>query len=66
MKRMVISITLLLAAMCSMQGQTSNVDNRSHLERARELCSKLTLDEKVKLMEHESPAIERLGIPQWN
>jgi beta-glucosidase len=63
---MVISITLLLAAMCSMQGQTSNVDNRSHLERARELCSKLTLDEKVKLMEHESPAIERLGIPQWN
>ena len=66
MKRMVISITLLLAAMCSMQGQTSNVDNHSHLERARELCSKLTLDEKVKLMEHESPAIERLGIPQWN
>lgn len=35
-------------------------------ERADNLCSLLTLDEKVKLMEHGSPAIPRLGIPQFN
>ena len=63
MKRMVICIALFIAV-CNMQAQI--VDNRSHLERAKELCSKLTLDEKVRLMEHESPAIDRVGIPQWN
>ena len=66
MKRMAFCIVLLLAATCNTQAQTEIVDSRSHLERAKELCSKLTLEEKVRLMEHESPAIERLGIPQWN
>ena len=65
MKRMVICTALLVAAF-NMQAQTTNVDNRSHLERARELCSKLTLEEKVRLMENDSPEIERLGIPKWN
>ena len=65
MKRIVICAALLVAA-CNMQAQTNNVDNRSHLERARELCSKLTLEEKVRLMENDSPEIERLGIPKWN
>jgi beta-glucosidase len=66
MKRIVLCSALLFAATYCTQAQTNNPDNRSHLERARELCSKLTLEEKVKLMEHESPAIERVGIPQWN
>ena len=38
-------------------------------ERADDLLSRLTLDEKVKLMMDQSPAIARLGIPQfqwWN
>ena len=38
-------------------------------ERADDLLGRLTLDEKVKLMMDTSPAIERLGIPQfqwWN
>ena len=65
MKRMVICTALLVAA-CSMLAQINNVDNRSHLERARELCSKLTLEEKVRLMENDSPEIKRLGIPKWN
>ena len=65
MKRMVIC-TALLVASCTLQAQTNNADNRSHLERARELCSKLTLEEKVRLMENDSPEIERLGIPKWN
>ena len=38
-------------------------------ERADDLLTRLTLDEKVKLMMDSSPAISRLGIPQfqwWN
>ncbi|MBO4607067.1 MAG: glycoside hydrolase family 3 protein, partial [Prevotella sp.] len=38
-------------------------------ERAVDLCSRLTIEEKAKLMMSSSPAIERLGIPQfdwWN
>lgn len=35
-------------------------------ERARDLCSRLTLEEKTALMMHTSPAIERLGIPAFN
>ena len=38
-------------------------------ERADDLLSRLTLDEKVKLMMDQSPAIARLEIPQfqwWN
>ena len=38
-------------------------------ERARDLLGRLTLDEKVKLMMDQSPAIERLQVPQfqwWN
>ena len=38
-------------------------------QRADDLLKRLTLDEKIKLMMDSSPAIERLGIPQfqwWN
>ncbi len=35
-------------------------------ERAEDLCSRLTLDEKAKLMMNLSPAIPRLGIPQFS
>ena len=38
-------------------------------ERAEDLCSRLAIEEKAKLMMSSSPAIERLGIPQfdwWN
>lgn len=34
-------------------------------ERAADLCSRLTLEEKTKLMMNSSPAIERLGIPAF-
>lgn len=37
----------------------------SSLERARDLCSRLTLEEKSQLMRNGSPAIPRLGIPQF-
>lgn len=34
-------------------------------ERAADLCSRLTLEEKVSLMQNASPAIPRLDIPQF-
>ncbi len=40
--------------------------NLSSEERAADLCKRLTLEEKTKLMMNSSPAIERLGIPQWD
>ena len=35
-------------------------------QRVADLISRLTLDEKISQMMHESPAIERLGIPAYN
>ena len=35
-------------------------------ERAHELVSKMTLDEKIAQMCYEAPAIERLGVPAYN
>ena len=35
-------------------------------QRARELVSRMTLDEKCSQMQYRSPAIERLGIPAYN
>jgi beta-glucosidase len=35
-------------------------------ERARDLVSRLSLDEKVQQMMYNAPAIERLGIPAYN
>lgn len=34
-------------------------------ERAADLCSRLTIEEKAALMQNNSPAIPRLGIPQF-
>ncbi|HYH05219.1 MAG TPA: glycoside hydrolase family 3 N-terminal domain-containing protein, partial [Bacillota bacterium] len=41
-------------------------EKRSFTERARDLVSRMTLEEKTCQMLHQSPAIPRLGIPSYN
>ena len=68
---------LALTAGIATQAQTTNSkqtqvplpyqDTRlSAYERAKDLCGRLTLEEKTKLMMDVSPAIERLGIPAFH
>ena len=35
-------------------------------DRARDLVSRMTLEEKISQMVHDAPAIERLGVPAYN
>ena len=58
---------LLLAFSCVAGAQQYPYQNPqlSSQERAEDLCSRLTLEEKTKLMRNSSPAIPRLGIPQF-
>ena len=65
--------SLFLLPTVSAQQSTNNLPyknpNLSVDERARDLLSRMTVDEKISQMRNSSPAIERLGIPQtdwWN
>ena len=62
-------ISLIALTASAMMAQTLPYQNASLTaeQRADDLLSRLTLDEKVKLMMDTSPAIPRLGIPafQW-
>ena len=64
------SILLSLVLLCSMHitAQQYPFQNRnlSAKERAEDLCSRLTLEEKASLMLNSSPAIERLGIREFS
>ena len=60
-------IIILFCTNFGVQAQTQpyqNPDLSAH-ERAVDLCSKLTLEEKAQLMLDESPAIPRLGIKKF-
>ena len=35
-------------------------------KRARELVSQITFAEKISQMKYDAPAIERLGVPEYN
>ncbi len=41
-------------------------ENLSFEQRAKDLVSKMTLEEKMSQMLHSAPAVERLGIPAYN
>ena len=63
------ALVLLIGISMQMMSQTSQPKyknpNLSAHERAVDLCSQLTLEEKAKLMLDESPAIPRLGIKKF-
>ena len=67
MKHHLLSITFMLCATLSTTAQQLPYQNPelSARERARDLCSRLTLEEKAMLMQDESPAIPRLGIKKF-
>ena len=67
MKRLFFCLSVaLLTATCGMAQQLpyQNPD-LSARERAKDLCARLTLEEKAQLMLDESPAIPRLGIKKF-
>lgn len=70
MKKTALILTMLLAfAAGNVNSQNYPFQNPSlpAEQRADDLISRLTIDEKVSLMMHQSPEIDRLGIPrfQW-
>ena len=42
------------------------MDHKTALERARELVKQMTLEEKAGQLRYDAPAIDRLGIPEYN
>ena len=66
MKRFIFSLSFVMGC-CACVAQTLPYQNPSlsAKERAKDLCSRLTLEEKAKLMLDESPAIPRLGIKKF-
>ena len=70
MKKLLLT-TLLMLGTSALWAQMLPYQNPnlSAEQRAEDLISRLTLEEKTKLMMDTSPAIPRLGIPQfqwWN
>ena len=68
MKRLVLSAFSMLAMIATAQLPYQN-PNLSAKERAEDLCARLTVEEKAKLMVNSSEAIPRLGIREfswWN
>lgn len=66
-----LHVCLLCSAAMLLNAQPFPYENPSFSpeQRAEDLCSRLNLKEKAKLMLHRSPAIERLNVPAfewWN
>ncbi len=67
MKRTIIlSVCLLISVMLSAQQYPFQNPDLSFEDRARDLISRLTLEEKAQLMCDQSEAIPRLGIKKFN
>ena len=67
MRQFLISVLVFCLHIYGVQAQTMPYKNPnlSAHERAVDLCSRLTLEEKAQLMLDESPAIPRLGIKKF-
>ena len=66
MKKIIVSIIGIVLSCCAIAQQNFRNPNLSIDERAQLLLNLLTLDEKLGMMEHRNPAIERLGIPAYS
>jgi len=68
MKRFtLLFLVLALSSACNSHKEVSYLDKSQPAElRAADLLSKLTLDEKAALVQFNSPAVPRLGIPAYN
>ena len=66
MKKIIASIIGIVLSCCAIAQQDFRNPNLSIDERAQLLLNQLTLDEKLGMMEHRNPAIERLGIPAYS
>ena len=64
-----IAVTLLLAAPALAADPPYRDTNLSFEDRAADLVSRMTLDEKIAQLQNDTPAIPRLGVPSyewWN
>ena len=68
MKNVICSMCLLIGvSVAGAQEKYPFQDSNLPIEkRVDDLVSRLTLSEKVQMMKHKSPAIERLGVPAYN
>jgi beta-glucosidase len=65
-KMILLLASLLWSTFCLCQNFPYQNANLSFEERAKDLISRLTLEEKALLMQDQSPAIARLGIKKFN
>ena len=66
MRKIIVSIIGIVFSCCTMAQQDFRNPNLSIDERAQLLLNQLTLEEKLGMMEHRNPAIERLGLPAYS
>ena len=66
MVKKILALICCCASVMNSYAQPYKDPNLSAEERAKDLLSRLSLEEKARLMEHTSPAIDRLGIPAFN
>lgn len=66
MKKLFISIIGLVFVFCATAQQDFRNPNLSIDERAQLLLNQLSLEEKLGMMEHHNPAVERLDIPAYS
>ena len=64
--RLLSAIIAVMAMSAPIYAQTYLDTNATPYERAKSIVGEMTLEEKVSLMRHDSPAIPRLGIKAYN
>ena len=67
MKRVILTLCATVAAISlSAQPHPYQDPSLSHLERAKDLVSRMTLEEKIAQMQNGAPGIDRLGVAQYD